>query len=146
MSRYFTLDQAKGLLPVVDRVVRSAVHAKSVYDQSDESMQNLLQRIIMSGGLLVDRLSVEAIRSSRQTSGDRLRVALEEIQDLGCLVKDLEKGLIDFPTLLRGEEVYLCWHLGEADIQFWHGVHEGFNGRKTIDRFFLDNHQGSEPS
>jgi len=49
---------------------------------------------------------------------------------------------VDFPTLLRGDEVYLCWRLGEPCIGFWHGVDEGFRGRKPVDRDFLDNHRG----
>jgi hypothetical protein len=146
MSRFFTLDQARELLPVVERAVRSAVQAKSTFDQSEQAMQSLLQRIIMAGGLLVDRLAVESIKSSRQSSGERLKSSVEEIQEIGCLVKDLDTGLIDFPTLFRGEEVYLCWRMGETDIQFWHGVHEGVAGRKEIDRFFMDNHQGGAPS
>jgi hypothetical protein len=55
------------------------------------------------------------------------------------MVKDLDIGLIDFPTLFRGREVYLCWRMGETGIRYWHGE-EGFRGRKEIDRDFLDNH------
>jgi hypothetical protein len=61
---------------------------------------------------------------------------------MGVLIKDLEVGLVDFPTLFRGEEVYLCWRMDEADIDHWHGIHEGFAGRRPIDRHFLDNHRG----
>jgi len=50
--------------------------------------------------------------------------------------------LIDFPTLLRGEEVYLCWRVGEEGIQFWHRVEEGYRGRKRIDADFLIHHRG----
>jgi hypothetical protein len=49
---------------------------------------------------------------------------------------------VDFPTLFRGVEVYLCWKLGESGIEFWHGVDEGFRGRKPIDQDFLDHHEG----
>jgi hypothetical protein len=61
---------------------------------------------------------------------------------MGVLVKDLDTGLVDFPTLFRGVEVYLCWKLGENGIEFWHGVEEGFRGRKSIDQDFLDHHEG----
>jgi hypothetical protein len=57
-------------------------------------------------------------------------------------VKDLDIGLVDFPTTFNGVEVYLCWKLGEPGIEFWHGVEEGFRGRKPIDREFLENHRG----
>jgi hypothetical protein len=55
-----------------------------------------------------------------------------EIQTLGAIVKDLELGLIDFPSLRDGEEVLLCWRLGEDEIHFWHPVDEGFSGRRPI--------------
>jgi hypothetical protein len=48
--------------------------------------------------------------------------------------------------LLHGEEVYLCWKLGESAIHFWHGVHEGFRGRKPIDQEFIEHHQGERPN
>ena len=57
-------------------------------------------------------------------------------------MKDLDVGLVDFPTLFRGEEVYLCWRMDEDDIDHWHGVNEGFAGRKPIDKHFVDNHRG----
>ncbi len=58
-------------------------------------------------------------------------------------MKDLDIGLVDFPTLFQGEEVYLCWKLGEAGIRFWHGIDEGFRGRKPIDAEFLEHHQAA---
>jgi hypothetical protein len=145
MAHFFTLDEARGCLPDVEKAVRAAVQAKTYYEQSEQAFQSLLQRIIVCGGILVDRFAVETIKSTRQSNGERMKAAVEEIQQRGCLIKDLDAGLIDFPTLFRGEEVYLCWRLGEADIAFWHGVHEGFAGRREIDQFFVENHQGSEP-
>ena len=78
----------------------------------------------------------------RDSSAAGLKETLEKIQEYGCVVKDLDIGLLDFPTLYRGEEVYLCWKLGEKGIGYWHGVHEGFRGRKAIDSEFLANHRG----
>jgi hypothetical protein len=67
---------------------------------------------------------------------------MDSIQEIGCLVKDLDIGLLDFPTLYRGREVYLCWRLGEQRIEHWHGVDEGFRGRKPVDDDFRENHRG----
>ena len=92
--------------------------------------------------MVVDRTRVLAARSQRDESGTRLQRCLEQVQETGCVVKDLDIGLVDFPTLFQGREVYLCWKLGEEDITFWHGIEEGFAGRKPIDREFLDNHEG----
>jgi hypothetical protein len=69
---------------------------------------------------------------------------VEKLEEAGVVVKDLDIGLVDFPTLYRGEEVYLCWRMDEPDIDYWHGVHEGFAGRKEIDQTFVDNHRGGD--
>ena len=78
----------------------------------------------------------------RDSAAAQLRDSMEAIEKLGCLLKDLDIGLADFPTLYRGREAYLCWKLGETAIRFWHGVDEGFAGRKPIDRDFVENHGG----
>jgi hypothetical protein len=54
------------------------------------------------------------------------------IHEVGALVKDLDRGLIDFPAQREGEDVLLCWHVGEAQIEYWHGPDEGFSGRKPL--------------
>ena len=142
MPRYFTLQQAEKLLPEVESAIRDAIHQKSVYQQAEEEWQGFASRVTMLGGVRVDHSEVLDIKRRRESSAERLKAALEKIQDYGCVVKDLDIGLIDFPTLFHGEEVYLCWKLGESGIEFWHGVHEGFRGRKAIDAEFLAEHRG----
>ena len=61
-----------------------------------------------------------------------LRRGIEQIHEFGCVVKDLDAGLIDFPALRQGQEVFLCWRLGESNIAFWHTIQEGFGGRKPL--------------
>lgn len=61
-----------------------------------------------------------------------MRSAVEELHALGLEVKDVDAGLVDFPALRDGERVYLCWQLGEPEIGYWHGVEEGFAGRKPL--------------
>jgi hypothetical protein len=91
---------------------------------------------------MVDRDRALTARSRRDASAAMLKGAIEAVQETGCLIKDLDIGLVDFPTLHKGVEVYLCWKLGEPAIEFWHGVDEGFRGRKPIDEDFLQNHRG----
>jgi hypothetical protein len=57
---------------------------------------------------------------------------VERLQALGVQVKDLDRGLVDFPALRDGEEVLLCWQVGEEVVAYWHGVDEGFAGRKPL--------------
>ncbi len=142
MPRYFTLQQAEKLLPEVESAIRDAIHQKSAYQQAEEEWQGFMSRVTMLGGVRVDHSEVMDIKRRRESSAQRLKDAVEKIQDYGCVVKDLDIGLIDFPTLFHGEEVYLCWKLGESGIEFWHGVHEGFRGRKAIDAEFLAEHRG----
>ena len=117
---------------------------KSQYDEAEAAVQSLATRITMMGGMVVNRERAEEDHARRDAAGQQLRTILENFEQSGVLVKDLDKGLVDFPTLFHGEEVYLCWKLDEASIQFWHGTHEGFAGRKAIDQEFPGSPRGRE--
>ena len=145
MGRHFRLDEATALLPEVGRLIREAVHSKGRYREAETWLHDLAQRIMMSGGVNVDTALVEAWKNQRESGGSALKSAMEKIEEIGVLVKDLDIGLVDFPTLFLGEEVYLCWRMDEADIDFWHGTQEGFSGRKLIDGEFLSHHT-SDPA
>jgi hypothetical protein len=142
VARFFTLEQAQHLLPQVESVIREAIAAKAEYQQAESECQQFQRRIMLQGGVVVDHAKLLDRKHRRDSSARELQAAIEKIQEYGCLVKDLDAGLIDFPTLFNGQEVYLCWKLGESGIRFWHGVEEGFRGRKPIDQEFLEHHQG----
>ena len=146
MAKFFTLKQAEKLLPEVGAAIREAISLKSEFERAESEMQRTSQWIMMSGGASVDREQVLHHKNRRDGSAAQLKEAIQKIQGFGCLVKDLDIGLIDFPTSFRGQEVYLCWKLGEPGIGFWHGVEEGFQGRKKIDQDFLENHKGDLPN
>lgn len=142
MQRFFTLEQAQNALPGVESLIRQAIALKADYDSADAELRNIMHAITIAGGSQVDRESVLNLRTRRDSSLQLLKDTLERIQESGCLVKDLDTGLLDFPTLYRGTEVYLCWKLGEDRIRYWHAVADGFRGRKPIDEDFLANHTG----
>ncbi len=142
MPRRFTLAEAQGLVPQVSRLLREAVALKAEHAEAERAMRLSMERIMTMGGMIVDREAARDVRSRLDGAMSRLREALERVQKLGCVVKDLDIGLVDFPTLLRGVEVYLCWKLGEPAIEFWHGVDEGFAGRKPIDDDFIRHNRG----
>jgi hypothetical protein len=146
MPRFFTLSQAEKLLPEVESAIREAIARKAEYQRGEAEWQSFARRLMLMGGVQVDRAQAIEQKSLREAAGARLKDSVEKIHEFGCLVKDLDVGLIDFPTLWKGEEVYLCWKLGERGIHFWHGVHEGFRGRKPIDTEFLKQHQGELPN
>ena len=142
MPKRFTLAEAQSLIPRVDSLLREAVSLKSDYLEAEHAIQAMAQRVSLMGGMIVDRDQAIDAKRRRDAVAARLRGTIEQVQEFGCVIKDLDTGLIDFPTLLRGVEVYLCWKLGETKIEFWHGVEEGFRGRKAIDQDFLDHHRG----
>ena len=142
MPKRFTLDEAQRLLPEVGRLLQSAIDAKAEYQEAERTIQEMNERIMLMGGVLVDRERALECKTRREQSAAVLRNAIEGVQQIGCVVKDLDAGLVDFPTLFRGVEVYLCWKLDEPGIEYWHGIEEGFRGRKAIDEDFLNHHEG----
>ena len=142
MSRYFTLDEARGLLGFAGRAVRTAVQSRALADQAETWLRDLSQKILMAGGMAIDTAAVEVWKTQYDTSSQALKSSLESLDEAGIQVKDLDTGLLDFPTVYRGEEVLLCWRMDEDDITHWHGLTEGFAGRKAIDDEFIRNHRG----
>lgn len=140
MRRHFTLREAESLLPDVEKAIRAAIELKNFYEQAEYVLQQETSRIRMSGGAFVDSTRLSAEKSRRDTCAAQLKHAIDFIHSYGCEVKDLDIGLIDFRTFYRGREVYLCWKLGEEGINWWHGLDEGFRGRRPIDDDFLANH------
>ncbi|HUK18820.1 MAG TPA: DUF2203 domain-containing protein [Bryobacteraceae bacterium] len=142
MAKRFTLNEAQSLVPQLEGTLRGAVALKSEFDQAEAAVRSFLERVTLMGGMMVNRNRARTTRERRDSLAQRLRSTIEHVQEMGCVVKDLDMGLIDFPTLLRGVEVYLCWKLGEPRIAYWHGTDEGFRGRKPIDEDFLRHHRG----
>jgi hypothetical protein len=139
MSKRFTLREAQSLLPRVERLMQDAMRQKPEFDDASAAFNKMKERVHMMGGTLIDRDAALEMRQRRESSSKLLRQAVEEILEMGVQIKDIETGLVDFPTRFRGREVYLCWKMGETGIEYWHGE-EGFRGRKVIDRDFLDHH------
>src|SRR5690349_2096668 len=122
MSKRFTLREAESLLPEIETVIREAVSLKVQYLEAKQALHSFAERVAMQGGMVVDRETVLHNRAQEERHGEQLKAAIEKLQEYGCVVKDLDIGLIDFPTLFQGREVYLCWRMGEPGISYWHGV------------------------
>jgi hypothetical protein len=132
-SRTFTLDEAQDLLPVLESLLRAAIEAKKLIEASDAENQELAQRIILNGGMSLNVVALARRKLQREKAMQRVKDAMAEIDAMGVQVKDLDIGLLDFPCEVDGEIILLCWKLGEKAITHWHGVSEGFAGRKRID-------------
>lgn len=142
MARYFTVDEATALLPRVERHLRDALFAHGEYREADEAFETVRVDIQMAGGSVVNREKVTQIVAKRSASAVILQQEMDSLEDIGVQVKDLQTGLIDFPSIYHEEEVLLCWQFGEERIEHWHGRTEGYKGRKKIDAEFLAGHSG----
>jgi hypothetical protein len=137
----FSLDEAQSLLPVLESLLRRAIEAKATAGRLEGDFQMLSQKIFLSGGLLVDVADVARKRVAQRAAVQQAQDAIQEIDSIGVQVKDLDKGLLDFPCQLGEQTVLLCWQLGEAKIDFWHTMEAGFQGRQPLD----DRFQRSRP-
>ena len=144
MPRYFNLLEAEALLPQVQRLLQRVRDYKLSYETTDAELSHIAQRVALAGGMVPPRDRVLELRRQKEAAARGLKNSVEQFDELGCLLKDVESGLVDFPTLYRGQEVYLCWKAGESGITFWHRVEDGFAGRKAIDGEFLSNHNGQQ--
>ena len=142
MPRYFTVAEAHKALPDVEIALRDILFHRAEYQKADQEMDANTQRIRMSGGARVDPSAHLAMKARRESSAAALKDAADRVDQAGALIKDVEIGLIDFLSRYKGQDVCLCWKLGEDKIAFWHGMDEGFRGRKPIDDEFLENHRG----
>jgi hypothetical protein len=132
----FTLDEAQALLPIVEALLNRAIEAKQALADLEEEQKDLLRRIFLSGGILVNLTAVKKRKITMAALVQRAKDSLQEIDAIGVQVKDLDTGLLDFPCILEGETVLLCWKRGEARIGFWHRMEDGFRGRQPIDARF----------
>jgi hypothetical protein len=133
MEKTFTLEEAQTLLPVLESLIKQAMEGKQAIEAVDKQLQDLSHRIFLHGGILVDIPEVVKVKAERERALQRIKDAVAEIHATGVQVKDLDIGLLDFPCKAQGETVLLCWKYGEGHtIGHWHGLEEGYAGRKPI--------------
>jgi hypothetical protein len=132
-ERTFTLEEAQTLIPVLESLLRAAMEGKKLIQEVEAELQEAGSRIFLSGGSNVDVLRLARRKAERNKAAQTVKDSLAEINATGVQVKDLDIGLLDFPCLIEDQVILLCWKLGENKITHWHGLTEGFRGRKPID-------------
>jgi hypothetical protein len=131
-ERHFTLHEAQDLLPVLEGLLRTAIDGRKQIEIIDHEFQELAHRVFLNGGTSVNVVKLASRKAEREKTVQRVKDAVTEIHATGVQVKDLEIGLLDFPCVVDGETILLCWKMGESKIAHWHGMAEGFSGRKPI--------------
>lgn len=136
MNKTFTLQEAQTLLPVLGALLKRAQESALRTNQLDFEMQQLSQHIYLSGGMHVDVVAAAKQRAERDKAAQQAKDTLVEIEEIGVQVQDLEQGLLDFPSVLDGKSVMLCWKMGEPAVTHWHSAEDGLEDRKPLDERF----------
>ncbi len=145
-QKTFTFEEATTLLPILRALLKRAMEGKRLIEDVEKELQDVKHRILLSGGLLIDIPEMARRRAEGDKALQDIKDALAEIDAIGVQVKDLDIGLLDFPCVVDGEIVLLCWKYGEEKIQFWHGMEEGFRSRKPIDERILGGKKREKPN
>ncbi len=123
-DRHFSLDEANALLPRIEPILVALREARDALTDA-EAHRALAGAAPGNGGGEPGRDVGEAFLAVRRLLG--------ELHELGIVIRDVNRGLIDFPTIREGREVYLCWELGEDEIAYWHDLEAGYGGRMPLD-------------
>jgi hypothetical protein len=123
-SKHYTREEARALLPEIRQWLGQLSDARASLDECEEQIGHLLRSGADAGGAVVHQ---------RVKCLVRIKDIFQEFQSREIQVKDLDRGLIDFPAIMGGQEVFLCWEKDEDDIEYWHDLKSGYAGRQQLD-------------
>lgn len=123
-THYFTVAEANALLPRVKAVISDLLDARQRILDAQPDLWPVLEKAIGNGGSKkAGELLVEF---------ERIESGVHALSKMGCILKDINSGLVDFPTIRNGREVLLCWRYDEPEVGFWHDAEAGFAGRQPL--------------
>jgi hypothetical protein len=128
-SRHFSLDEATQALTRLASLLERLKDLHAAALPLAGRLQVLWRRLDAGEQVLQEIATLQKQLDAQSHDADQI---LHQLEDMGCVVRDAQRGLVDFPAHANGAEFYLCWHLGEDAIGYWHGLDEGFAGRKPL--------------
>ena len=140
-QRYYTVAEVNRLIPTVQRLFAQVMQIrgqlKQLHHTLDQAGHPPTRADFAEGGINeeIDPALPPEVQSERARFRGLvavLRDLLTEVQDTGCVIKDVEEGLVDWYALHQGREVFLCWRFGEAEVGYWHELSTGFSGRRPV--------------
>lgn len=131
MFSHFTLEQANKMLPSVIEKFNTVLDAKDQVVRIQSDFENNPKYMASFKDYIIKKQELNSAITKFYKS-------IEDLEATGVSVKSIDQGLLDFPSLMFNEEIWLCWKQGETEIKFWHGKDEGFNGRKPIESVDLE--------
>ena len=129
--RLFTVKEASDLIPWLEEKLKELALLYSRLRQAQSDYQDLSRRRNNNGHSSSDE-EIESARKDVTRFSGQIESGMEVILQEGILIRHIENGLVDFPSLREGREVYLCWLLGEKDIGFWHETNVGYSSRQPL--------------
>lgn len=124
MPRYFTVEEANVALQVLRPLVAEILELRSAILGRQPAIWPVIEKAAGNGG--------SKAASEVQQEFERLDLLIRQVRYTGAILKDVNTGLVDFPCLRDGREVYLCWRFGEEQVTYWHEMKAGFSGRQKI--------------
>jgi hypothetical protein len=125
MDRIFTVAEANGLIPRLRTVLGEMNEEWGRIQQMQPEIQKARDKAVFNGYSPAGVGYVQSV--------SHLMFLIQQIEEMGVILKDVDKGLCDFPYMRNGRLVYLCWRLGEEAIEYWHEIETGFAGREPLD-------------
>ena len=130
-QRYFTLQEPNDLVPWLREVWESLAPLRKKLDDLDKEVASLQSRIHVNGGRETEN-ELDLKQRALKEAAESIQRHIQAIHERGIMVRSVKQGLVDFPSMQDGREVYLCWIMGEPDVRFWHDVNAGFAGRQPL--------------
>ena len=130
MTRFYGIDEANAAIPDVERILIA------LRDQREElvDLRDRALGLTPEDGAPADEAAEELRRIRLRMQGliDQMQAGVARLVELDITLRDIQTGLIDFPALLTGQPIWLCWRLGEHDVAHWHHENEGFSKRRPL--------------
>jgi hypothetical protein len=130
----FTADEANRVVGEIRVALEQLVRTKKEYDRLTARMDALSLATAGASAANPDARELKELEVKRNTVAELLRRGIQPIQSRGVVIKDLDRGLIDFYSLMGDRLIFLCWHLGESEVSYWHTIEGGYAGRQPLHR------------
>ncbi len=132
--KLFTVEEANALLEPIAKLMQQLQGLHQSILKTNQQLDERVEKLAAGNGYPIQELreEVEQLTGRQLNLVQAFQSALRQLEEMGCLLKDLAQGLVDFYSMRGGEVVLLCWRLGEERIRFWHGLEDGFTGRQPL--------------
>ena len=142
VSRFYAIDEANGILPDVERILTA------LRDQREELIE-LRDRVVAAAPpddgeptpAAAERIRL--LRLGMQGLIDQMQAGVARLVEMDITLRDISTGLIDFPALVTGRPIWLCWRLGETDVAHWHPLDEGYDTRRPLSELPMSRGSGT---